>query len=142
MWKQSASEDLRALTYSHDGRTLFTVEANRVLTWEIQAKKSTPLFQLNNPQCVVTKADVTAHGLIDNMYFSPDGKSVVLLLRHGIELWNAADMSVRVPRLPAPDAGWSFAFHPKASYFAAPNADKDLTLYDLDTGKPVRDFHF
>jgi WD40 repeat protein len=258
MWIQRASADLRALTYSHDGRTLFTVEANGVRAWDIKAKKSTPLFQIGNPQCVVTKADVTAdghylvlttqaecvvwdltkgerrpdfrrgwswlvpastgceirfmgknqsairvydpskgkerkvidvarglgkmacwalspddqrlllvdskravivqyvatgaaatvaphdpaRGMIDNMYFSPDGGSVVLLLRYGIEIWNATDMSVRVRRFPAPDAGWSFAFHPQASYFAAPNADKDLTLYDLDTGKPVRNFEF
>ena len=80
--------------------------------------------------------------MIDNMSFSPDGASVVLLLRQGIEIWNAADMSVRAPRFPAPDAGWSFAFHPRAPYFAAPNASKDLTLYNLDTGKPVREFPF
>lgn len=258
MWKQSTSEDLRALTYARDGRTLLTVEANRVLSWDIKAKKSTLLFQIDDPRCVVTKADVTADGrylvlttqaqcvvwdlakderrpdfprgwswlvpaltgceirfmgknrrairtydpskgkerkfidlnrglgkmscwalspddnrlllvdsrgailtqdvatgaavtvaapdpdrsTIDNTYFSPDGKSVVLLRRDGIEIWNAADMSVRGSRLPAPNAGWSFAFHPQAPYFAAPNAKKDLTLYNLDTGKRVREFHF
>lgn len=260
MWQQIASADLRALAYSLDGRTLFTVEANRVLAWNVQAKKSTQLFQIDNPYFDVTKAEVTADGrylvlttrsggadcvvwdvtkgerrpdfqrgwswlvpaptgceirfmgknqmtiriydpdkgkerkfidvvrglgkmttwalspddksllmvdskralhlqnvatsvvskvkppddptMIDKMTFSPDGKSVALLLRHGIEIRNAADMSVRVPKLPAPDAPWSFAFHPRAQFFAGPNAERDLTLYDLDTGKPVRDFKF
>ena len=50
------------MTYSHDGRTLFTVAANRVLSWDIKAKKSSPLFQIDNPQGVVTKADITADG--------------------------------------------------------------------------------
>jgi WD40 repeat protein len=258
MWIQSASKELRALAYSQDGRTLFTVEENRVRSWDIKSQKATPLFEIDNPQCVATKADVTAdgrylvlttraecvvwdvnkgerqpdfprgwswlvpastgseirfmgknqlalrvydpekkkerkyidvtkglgkmycwalspdekqlllvdskqaiilqnvatgaastvaprdltRGMIDNMYFSPDGKSAVLLLRQGVEIWNAVDMSVRVPRFPVPDAPWSFAFHPKASYFAAANAAKNLTLYNLDTGAPVQEFEF
>ena len=81
-------------------------------------------------------------GMIDRMCFSPDGKSVVLLLRQGIEIWNAADMSVRVPRFPVPDAPWTFAIHPKASYFAATNATRDLTFYKLDTGAPLQEFEF
>jgi WD40 repeat protein len=108
----------------------------------VDSKQNIILQQVATGAAATVAPRDPTRGMIDHMCFSPDGKSVVLLLRQGIEIWNAADMSVRVPHFPVPDAPWTFAFHPKASHFAAANAAKDLTFYNLDTGAPMEKFAF
>src|SRR5580698_2734840 len=93
MWKQRVSKDLRALAYSSDGRTLFTVEANNVVARDIEARNPTPLFQIGNPQQVVTRAYVTA-----------DGKYLILTTLADRVVWDLAK-GERRPDFPP---GWGF----------------------------------
>jgi WD40 repeat protein len=125
---------------------------SKIHTWALSPDDKR-LVLVDSKQAIIVQDVVTGRAstvaqpvpgrtMIDKISFSPDGNSMALLLRQGLEIWNAADLSVRVQGLPALDAPWSFAFHPRAPYFAAANADRDLTLFDLDTGKPVRSFNF
>ena len=69
--------------------------------------------------------------------FSPDGKA--LLWPHdGVGIWNAADLSVRVEKVPCHSPHSGLEFHPTAPVFAARNDDRNLVLFSLDTGEALR----
>jgi WD40 repeat protein len=74
--------------------------------------------------------------------FSPDGNSLLWLHGDRAQIWNAADLSVRVESIPSHAPYSVIAFHPTAPVFAAPNPRRELTLFRLDTGEAVRSFDF
>jgi hypothetical protein len=122
MWKQRVSKDLRALTYSHDGRTLYSVEANNVVAWDIEAKKPAPLFQIGDPQQVVTRVYITANG-----------QYLILATLAGRVVWDLAK-GERRPDFPP---GWGFLV-PARSGCEVRHMGKNQTairIYDPSKGK-------
>jgi WD40 repeat protein len=69
--------------------------------------------------------------------FSPDGKTL-LWLHGGVSVWNAADLTVRVENVPCNSPHSGIALHPTLPVFAARNDARNLVLFSLDTGEPLR----
>lgn len=78
----------------------------------------------------------------DEVRFSPDGNALVWMHGGEVRIWNAADLSVRVELVPCYSAYSAFAFHPTAPVFVTQNPARELTLFQLDTGEPIRSFDF
>jgi WD40 repeat protein len=76
----------------------------------------------------------------DDVYFSPDGTTLVWLHGGEVHIWNAADLSVRVPLVSCHSASSTFALHPTAPVFAVTSAWREFTLFRLDTGEAIRTF--
>lgn len=69
--------------------------------------------------------------------FSPDGKAL-LWTHDGVSIWNPADLSVRVEKIPCHSPHSALAFHPTLPVFAARNDDRNLVLFSLETGETLR----
>ncbi|MBY0458995.1 MAG: WD40 repeat domain-containing protein, partial [Gemmataceae bacterium] len=76
----------------------------------------------------------------DDVRFSPDGTALVWMHGGEIRIWNAADLSVRVPLVSCYSAYSTFAFHPTAPVFAVTREWREFSLFRLDTGAPIRTF--
>ncbi len=73
------------------------------------------------------------------MRFSPDGNTLAILHPNQLLLWDLRGCRVRAT---VPVLGVLVDFHPSAPVFAALNHDKVLTLFDLETGEPLRSLDF
>jgi WD40 repeat protein len=69
--------------------------------------------------------------------FSPDG-AALLWPYNGVQIWNAADLSVRVEKVPCNSSHSVLALHPTRPVFAARDDARNLVLFSLDTGEPLR----
>jgi WD40 repeat protein len=73
------------------------------------------------------------------LQFSPDGNALAVIYPGRLLLWDLEGRQVRATVL---ICGARVGFHPTAPMFAALNRDKVLTLFDLDTGEPLRSLDF
>lgn len=73
---------------------------------------------------------------------SPDGRSLLWLDGGSLQVVDTADLSVRLDAVPCYAPWATFAFHPTEPVFAAVNPARELTLFRLDTGAPIRSFDF
>jgi WD40 repeat protein len=120
-------------------------ELNRVARFTVSPDGSAVLVD-GSAHAALVRADGSSTRLPDfygsGVRFSPDGNSLLWLGGDRAQIWNAADLSVRVESVPS-HAPWSvIAFHPTAPVFAAQNPRRELTLFRLDTGEVLRSFDF
>lgn len=76
----------------------------------------------------------------DDVRFSPDGTALIWMNGNEVQIWNAADLSVRVPLVSCSSAYSTLTLHPTAPVFAVTSAWREFTLFRLDTGEPIRTF--
>ncbi|HEY1189212.1 MAG TPA: hypothetical protein VGE74_16285 [Gemmata sp.] len=73
---------------------------------------------------------------------APDGRAAVLFCGRQLFLWARATQTLRGKPIPASPPSGAIAFHPTEPVFTALNGDKVLTLFNLDTGAPIRSLDF
>jgi WD40 repeat protein len=119
-------KNLRGAAFSPDGRILATVSDNRsVRLWD------------TNSGGLRGRLDGHA-GEINGLAFSPDGKYLTSGDDTGFRLWDLANHSVRFSWALEGAAGVEAAFSPDSRLVAAAYAGQPLVLYDVATGKGVR----
>jgi WD40 repeat protein len=76
------------------------------------------------------------------VHFSPDGRSILWVYDHRVQVWDYPDLTVRLEKVPCgyPHAG--VALHPTLPAFAALNPEGVLTLFSLETGEAIRSLDF
>lgn len=74
--------------------------------------------------------------------FSPDGRALLLLGVRQVEVWDAEAWELRVPSFACHRPDRVFDFHPHAPVFVALNPDRAITLFSLETGRPIRTYDF
>ena len=79
-----------------------------------------------------------AIGPIEQLAFSPDGKTLALFGVDRIALWDVASRTVRAGRVFCCLPAHVSAVHPTLPVIAARNSNLHLTLFSLDTGEPLR----
>ena len=59
-----------------------------------------------------------------------------------MQVWDVPSRSVRAEHVTGVQTDKVLAFHPTAPLFASLNPNKELTLFSLETGAPVRSLDF
>jgi WD40 repeat protein len=92
--------------------------------------------ELRNPRAITDAAD--------DVRFAPDGRTLAVFSGRQVRMWDVARAAPR--GAPADiDTGRgdaTFAFHPTAPVFVAPDRDKHPTLFGTETGEAVRSLDF
>jgi WD40 repeat protein len=88
----------------------------------------------------------TLGGTVTGALFSPDGGTLIVFVGGSVAtrkvLFDLPTQRIRV-EVPGPLAySWVFDIHPTAPVFVALDQDSTLTLFNLETGRPLRSFNF
>jgi WD40 repeat protein len=73
---------------------------------------------------------------------SPDGNTVIAHSGEAMQVWDVPSRSVRLEHVTGLLADEVLAFHPTAPLFVSLNPNRELTLFSLDNGEPVRSLDF
>jgi WD40 repeat protein len=71
--------------------------------------------------------------------FTPDGRIVAAFHGKAIRMWNV-ETGTELPSISPVIEGWNFAFAPSGKFLAARGNSNSLTLWDVQSAKPVRQF--
>jgi WD40 repeat protein len=123
---------------SPDGRTLAVLARDQTV-WlaDLETGVRTPIL-FSTPSAIPT-----------GVRFSPDGSAVVRLTYVDVAVW---DLAASAPRFAPVVCGfspvscnlptWLFALSPTGAHFAALNSQRQLTVFSLATGEPIRSLDF
>jgi RNA polymerase sigma factor (sigma-70 family) len=121
-------EGAYGFAFSPDGQTLASGGFDQTIRfWDPASGKETASL-------------TTKHARITLLAFSPDGKSLAAgdHLNSAIDLWDVAPRT-RLHRLERPSEVGSFAFSPDGTTLAAGGRDGTIPLWEVRTGKLVRE---
>ncbi|MCB1279045.1 c-type cytochrome domain-containing protein, partial [Prosthecobacter sp.] len=125
------TKEQTSVVFSADGKTLFAAGGdNRIRSWKISADAK----EGTNP--IITS--LFAHdGTILNLALSIDGELLASTSTNkSLKIWNAADLTEKIPLELQPDWSSALAFTDKAQLIAG-RIDGSLSVYDSTSGKVV-----
>ncbi len=127
-----ATGQVWSFDFAPDGRTVAVLAETGEVTLADTASREV-VARITIPQ----RSPYLAH-----IQFAPDGNTLLMFTGHQAVLWDIPRGAVRA-ETHVPDLfGSTFALNPALPVFAALNRERVLTLYSLDTGKPLRSLDF
>jgi WD40 repeat protein/tRNA A-37 threonylcarbamoyl transferase component Bud32 len=163
-------EQVNALSFAADGRHVLTAPHGEVVLWDVEGRQETAAFETGTPGFVVTTLltpdgrraiaganDSTIHiwdvagrrkvRRLDKAYWnpalSPDGRLLAYLDTNTwrIQLWNLEkDAPAEPSTIGEGDHCRDLTFAPDGKQLAATYDDAHLRLYDVATGKKLREW--
>ena len=123
---QGHKSTIESITYSPDGTTLASAGyASPVFVWNLSTGKPVRRFPIDGS---------TAYCVA----FSPDGKRLAVA-SWNVQLWNVRS-GERIRTISPKSNPLSVAFSPDGGKLAAGGHDKEINVWDVDTGKCLRTF--
>jgi WD40 repeat protein len=83
-----------------------------------------------------------AVGLVLQLAFSADGKTLAMLNLSSITLWDVPSQTIREKRIWCSMPIHLWTVHPTLPIIATRNSSGHITLFSLDTAEPIRSFDF
>ena len=130
--KGDTQGSLLSLAFSADGKRLVSSGVGRVIrVWDLAAGKEVRHWEVQLPDGV------------QPVRFSPDGKTLVGIDRHGrgaIHFWDVATGREPFPALAHQDTTSTLTFSGDGRMLASSGGDDQVRLWDTATGKELRHF--
>ncbi len=125
------TKEQTSVIFSANGKQLFAAGGdNRIRVWTISADAK----EGTNP---IITSRFAHEGTILNLAQSIDGKMLASTATdQSLKIWNAADLTEKLPLEPQPDWSSAVTFTDKAQLIAG-RVDGSLGFYDSATGKPI-----